>query len=283
MRPHVEMIHEADYVWHPAELPGGVGEAVERRLSVDEEDGSSSLVLEFVTDWSRPAGVPEADTEFFLVEGEMTYGGRVMAPWEYVHVPKGVPMEELGFRAGSKALHWREYGTSRFVLGGERHPDARGEVTLTDPNAMEWTSTLDRTAGPLSPLYIKMLHHDPETDFYTRLIKAPTGWEEPRMLHHPVYEEYYTLAGRTKALHGEASVGTYTFRPSHIKHGHFETLEETIWIIRCDGALENLHTVDTWIDWGGTALNYDPETRGPVPSTMPLRSRSAGPWDPRLA
>ncbi|MBM9459246.1 DUF4437 domain-containing protein [Nocardioides sp. zg-536] len=283
MRPHVEMIHEQDYVWHPAELPGGVGEAVEKRLSVDEEDGSSSLLLEFVTDFSRPAGVPEADTEFFVLSGSMTYGDRVMGEWEYLHVPAGVPMAEMRVAAGTRLLHWREYGTSRFTVGGARTPQARGEVTLTDPREVEWRSTLEFVAGPLSPLYIKMLHHDPETGFYTRLIKAPVGWSEPRMLHHPVYEEFYTLAGRTASLHGDAGVGTYTFRPSHIKHGHFETLEETIWIIRCDGALENLHTVDSWIDWGGTAVNYDPATQGPRPSTLPLRSRSAGAWDARLA
>ena len=43
MRPHVELIHEDDYIWHGAELIGGEGRASERRLSVDEEDGSSRL------------------------------------------------------------------------------------------------------------------------------------------------------------------------------------------------------------------------------------------------
>ena len=49
MRPHVEMIHEEDYIWHGAELPGSEGRASERRLSVDEEDGSSSLRVDFHT------------------------------------------------------------------------------------------------------------------------------------------------------------------------------------------------------------------------------------------
>ena len=57
MRPHVELIHEADYVWHAAELPGGEGRASERRLSVDEEDGSSSLKVAFHTDWGRGPGI----------------------------------------------------------------------------------------------------------------------------------------------------------------------------------------------------------------------------------
>lgn len=283
MRAHVEMIHESDYVLHPAELPGGIGEVEEKRLSADEEDGSASVLLEFVTDWSRGPGVPAANTEFFVLEGSMEYEGATLDAWQYLRVPAGVPMSELKVAAGSRLLHWRDYGTSRFTLGGDRAPGAVGEVSVVDPGRMEWLSTLDRTSGPLSPLYIKMLHHDPATNFYTRLIKAPTGWAEPRQLHHPVFEEYYTLQGRTEAIHGEASVGTYTFRPAWIKHGDFDTLEETVWIIRCDGELENLYTGDTWIDWGGTALNYDAEQRPPVPSTLPVRSRTSGTWDPKLA
>ena len=41
MRPHVELIHEDDYIWHAAELPTGEGKAEQRNLSVDEEDGSA--------------------------------------------------------------------------------------------------------------------------------------------------------------------------------------------------------------------------------------------------
>ncbi|MCF2533530.1 hypothetical protein [Yinghuangia soli] len=87
-------------------------------------------------------------------------------------------------------LHWREYGPAAFDLGGARTPEARGEVTVTDPGTLEWISTLERTPGPMT---------------------------------------------------------------------------------------------DTWIKWGGKAENYDEETDAPVPSTLPVRSRSTGPWDPRLA
>ncbi|GAA0715632.1 DUF4437 domain-containing protein [Dactylosporangium roseum] len=64
MRPHVELIHEDDYIWHVAELVGGEGRASERRLSVDEEDGSSSLRVDFHTDWGRSPGIHHANTEY---------------------------------------------------------------------------------------------------------------------------------------------------------------------------------------------------------------------------
>lgn len=286
MRPHVEMIHEDDYIWHPAELPGGNGEALEQRLAIDEEDGSSSLMLSFPTDWSRGAGVPHADTEFFVVEGSMTYDGQTMGKWEYIHVPKGVPMAELAIAKGSRILHWREYGPADFDLGGSRTADASGDVTITNPADLEWTSTLERTPGPMTPLYIKMLHHNKETDFYTRLIKAPKGWTEDRLPFHPVFEEFFTLEGCTASVHGDNSVGTYAFRPAWIKHGHYDAVEDTIWILRCDGVLVNLYATDTWIKWGQTPGNYEPADLphgGPLPSTMPVRSRTVGPWDPTLA
>nr|WP_190814438.1 DUF4437 domain-containing protein [Saccharopolyspora pogona] len=58
------MIQEDDYIWHGAELIGGEGPASERRLSVDEEDGSSSLRIDFHTDWgaARVSTTPTPST-----------------------------------------------------------------------------------------------------------------------------------------------------------------------------------------------------------------------------
>jgi len=99
VRPHVELIHEGDYVWHAAELPGGEGRASERRLSVDEEDGSSSLKVAFHTDWGRGPGIHHANTEYYVLDGSLTYGDRTIGKGAYVftsyawfrQLPAGVP------------------------------------------------------------------------------------------------------------------------------------------------------------------------------------------------
>ncbi|WP_328551460.1 MULTISPECIES: DUF4437 domain-containing protein [unclassified Streptomyces] len=276
MRPHVELIHEDDYVWHPAELPYAVGEIRERRLSGDEEDGSAALSLAFGSPTRRAAGVPSADTEFFVLEGRLRHGTTDLGPGGYLHVPKGVPMEELSAEAGSRVLHWREYGPSDFEPGGTRWPDASGDVTEWDSGAMEWITA--PTNGPLTPLYIKLLHRDEKTGFYTRLVLAPKGWTDHRLAHHPCYEEFYTLSGRMTYNFGDIDPGTYCFRPPFVKHGHFVAEEDTTWIIRSDGELINWYTTDEWIKWGGEAENYEPH-HAPVPSTLPIRSRSRGDWD----
>ena len=79
MRPHVELIQEADLCWHPAELIKGSGTGVKQRnLSYDEEDGSASMRVLFDKPWSRPAGYHSADVEWYVVEGRIRIGDRYL-------------------------------------------------------------------------------------------------------------------------------------------------------------------------------------------------------------
>ena len=71
MRPHVELIHEDDYIWHAAEFHKAEGSARQRNLSVDEEDGSASTSVVFDSSFDRPAGYHVADTEWYVLEGEI--------------------------------------------------------------------------------------------------------------------------------------------------------------------------------------------------------------------
>ena len=262
MRPHVELIHEDDYVWHAAELPGGEGRARERRLSVDEEDGSSSLRLDFPDGWGRGPGIHHADTEYYVLEGQLEIGGRTLGPGGYVHAPKGVPTDWVRAAAGTRILHYREYGDAGFdavdSAAAPRWPDAREDVTLVDSGAMQWEPVAK--AGPMAGLLIKYLHVDPETGFYTRLVHAKEGWSDHRVAHHPCYEEAYTVQGRMTYNFGTLDLGTYFFRPARVKHGHFVSLEGgATWLLRSDGELSNWYTENEWVRWGGDAVNYSSE------------------------
>ncbi|MFN8169171.1 MAG: DUF4437 domain-containing protein [Candidatus Nanopelagicales bacterium] len=262
MRPHVELIHEGDYVWHAAELPGGEGRASERRLSVDEEDGSSSLKVAFHTDWGRGPGIHHANTEYYVLEGEMTYGDQVMGKGGYVYVPKGVPAESLRFAEGTQILHYREYGDAGFEAvdspAAPRWDDAREDVIVIDTEAMQWDAVPN--PGPMPGLYIKYLHVDPVTGFYTRLVHAAAGWTDHRLAHHPCYEEAYTVQGHMEYNFGTLDLGTYFFRPARVKHGHFTTMEGgATWLLRSDGELLNWYTQNEWVRWGGEAVNYGPD------------------------
>lgn len=279
MRPHIELIHEDDYVWHDPELPLGQGEARQRNLSVDEEDGSASTRVDFLSDWSRPGGYHVADTEWYVLEGEITVGDTTLGKDGYFHAPKGLAIPPLRARAGTRILLYREFGDWTFVVGSENADYVREtDLIVLDTGAMEWID-VDKP-GPKPGLMIKMLHRNPETGFYSRLIWARPGWDDHRLAHHPCYEEAYTIFGSMIYNFGDLTTGTYFFRPAWVKHGHFISHEPDgcAWLIRSDGDLTNFYTTNERVIAEGTAENYDLQTQGPVITGIPVRSKSTGPW-----
>jgi len=279
MRPHVECIHESDYVWHTGELPLGEGKAKQRNLSVDEEDGSASLKVEFTSDWGRPGGFHVADTEYYVLEGELQVGDKVLGKGGYVQAPKGVAIPYLKAKQGTQLLHYREYGDWGFEASERSQAGVIETPTILDTESIPWDAVT--TPGPMAGLHIKMLHRDPETGFYSRLIWAEEGWMDHRLAHHPVFEEAYTIWGSMTYNYGRLDPGTYFFRPARVKHGHFisEGPKGCAWLIRSDGDLINWYTTNERVIVEGDPENYDAETEAPVIAGIPVRSRSQGPWD----
>ena len=281
MRPHVELINQADYIWHPADFIHHEGRAFQRNLSVDEEDGSASLKVSFETEWSRPGGYHHADTEWYVLSGSVTIGDTVLGEQGYWHAPKGVAVPPIKVAAGTEILLFREYGDWGFDLSPSNRAGTppQHQLIVLDTAAMEWIAV--DTVGPMPGLFIKMLHRDEETGFYSRLIWAKPGWTDHRLAHHPVFEEAYTVGGNMVYNYGTLDEGTYFFRPARVKHGHFISNEPDgcTWLIRSDGDLINWYTTNEKVIVEGDAENYDPETQGPVIAGLPVRSRSAGEWD----
>src|ERR687895_497401 len=102
MRPHVELIQEADYIFHPGEFPKAEGKALQKNLSLDEEDGSASLRVDFTSDWGRPGGYHFADTEWYVLEGEIEVGGQKLAKGGYFQAPKGIAMPYVKAKEGTQ-------------------------------------------------------------------------------------------------------------------------------------------------------------------------------------
>jgi hypothetical protein len=101
------------------------------------------------------------------------------------------------------------------------------------------------------------------------------------MVHHPVFEEAYSLEGNLVYNFGTLDAGTYFFRPAKVKHGHFVAGEERGWagFFRLDGSLINWITVNERIVIEGDPINYDPETQASVIAGIPVRTKSSGEWD----
>lgn len=297
MRPHVELIQQDDLCWHDAELPRGEGKAVQRNMSYDEEDGSASTLVRFDSAWSRPAGFHNADTEWYVMSGEVRLGERRLKKGSYFRAPAGLRIDALDVRAGTEILLFREYGDWGFSASSKNHSKfvkrglntlsrEQGELTLIDVNKLEWLPNIYE-GDTQRYLKLKMLYHDPappddpRRGFMTMMCWAPPGWSDKRLVHHPVFEEAYSLEGVLDYNFGSLGEGTYFFRPALVKHGHFTAGGEKgyMGIFRLDGSLVNWITVEEKVIIEGKALNYDPVKQAPLIAGIPVRSRSTGPWD----
>ena len=297
MRPHVELIEEKDLVWHEAELHKGNGRARQRNLSYDEENGAASTRVVFEKAWSRPAGYHHADVEWYIKEGQIKLGDRLLGKGTYLRAPAGLCIPAMQVAAGTDVLIFREYGDWGFSLseknrtkfvsrGGNTVSGEPGELTIVGTDRLEWMPNLYE-GDTQRFLKLKMLYLDPpapddnNTGFVSIICWAPPGWSDNRMVHHPVFEEAYSLDGQMVYNFGTLNPGAYFFRPAKVKHGHFMAGEEKGWtgIFRLDGSLINWITVNERIIVEGDALNYDPVSQAPVIAGIPVRSRSAGPWD----
>jgi len=294
MRPHVEFVHENDLLWHMAELPHGVGDARQKNLSYDEEDGSASLRVTFFSDWSRPSGLHAAMTEWYVLKGEICVGETVLNEGDYWCAPKGVLTPELSAKEGTEVLLFREYGDWNFTLSNEHAADKseQAELVIKRTGEMDWYDVEDPVNGspmdfsrggtPVPGLFIKLLYRDPDTGFYTRLIKAKPGWVEHPLAHHPVFEEAYMLEGEFAYNYGAMRKGSYFFRPAGVRHGDFVAGEEDgfTFILRCEGDLVDWYTDNARVEMQGDPVNWGEEFPDSEPPVMiqPVRSKTAGDW-----
>jgi hypothetical protein len=296
MRPHVELIQQADLCWHAAELPKGEGKARQRNMSYDEEDGSASTKVHFDSAWHRPGGYHHADTEWYVLAGQVRLGDRMLGKGHYFRAPAGLRVPDMSVKAGTEVLLFREYGDwgftvsarnrSRFVPRGLNTASKEpGQLTVVDVARLEWMPNIYE-GDTQRYLKLKALYHDPappdnpRQGFLTMVCWAPPGWSDSRLVHHPVFEEAYSLEGHLDYNFGKLGEGTYFFRPAKVKHGHFISGEEKgyLGIFRLDGSLVNWITVEEKVIVEGRALNYDPVRQAPLIAGIPVRSRSTGDW-----
>ena len=275
MRPHVEFVHEDDLVPHAAEFPAAEGGAWQKHLSYDEETGAASLRVHLDPGWRRPAGAHAAITEWFVLSGTIALEGREHAAGTYWRAGIGTPVPAIASTGGAELLVYREAGDWGFTPGGGDGTD----WTLVDSAAMPWQDVAPSALQ--GGLRIKLLHRDERTGAYTRLIQALVGWTETRLEHHECSEEAYTLDGTMDYNFGHQTPGTYFYRPPRVKHGHFRVTDPRgcTWLIRSDAPLTNNLTGRTRVVREEEALNYDPAVTPTVLAGLPVRSRSAGPWD----
>lgn len=302
MRAHTEIVSTDDLVWRPAELPRAEGTARQQNLSYDEENGAASTRVFFDTGWSRPAGYHQADTEWYVLTGQVRLGDQALGASDYFRAPAGLHVPPIRVSAGSQVLIFREFADWGFSVsggnrggfvprGGNTASDEPGELTIVQDTQAGWAANPYGTVSEQDfqrKLKLKILFHDPspvrrDAGWLTNLVWAPPGMDGTGhgVEHHHVCEEGYGLSGRMDYDFGIFLPGCYFYRPPLVQHADFKDGGTGhVLLMRVNGDLINWKTEDLVVEVGGQAVNYDPADAGqlPIMVSAPLRSTSAGPW-----
>jgi hypothetical protein len=302
VRAHTEIVCTDDLIWRPAELPRATGTARQQNLSYDEENGAASTRVVFTSDWSRPAGYHEADTEWYVLNGEVMLGDRRLGASDYFRAPAGLRVPPVRALAGTQVLIFREFADWGFSLsdtdrhafiprGGNTASDEPGELTIVQDSHAGWAANPYGTVTEQDfqrKLKLKILFHDPSpvrrgAGWLTNLVWAPPGMDGTGhgVEHHHVCEEGYGLSGRMDYDYGIFLPGSYFYRPPLVQHADFKDGGTGhVLLMRVNGDLINWKTENLVVEVGGQAADYDPADPGQVPIMIsaPLRSASAGSW-----
>ncbi len=298
MRPHVELIAHQDLIWHEAELPEAIGEARQRNLSYDEETGAASTLVEFISRWTRPGGHHDADTEWFVLRGKVSVGDRGLCEHGYMRAPAGLRVPPMSADAGTVVLVVREYGDAGFTLseldrygfiapGGHDASGEPGQLTLVEPDALEWTVPPWEPEKDPSGLEVKILYRnpsppgEPQHGHLACLWRAPVGWRNDATIHQAVFEEAFGLEGTLTYNFGELSAGRYYHRPRLVKYSELAQAgtEPALVFLRLGGDAPRWVTRGSVHRVQGEAVNYDPgdPLQAPLPAGIAVRSTRAGP------
>lgn len=224
-RPHICFVQAQMLPWQPG-LPGGVRAGVESKtLSIDDTDGSATLVVRYPAGWTQ--GAPEYLTsheEFLVLDGAIEINGRQYDAHTYGFLPAGFRRTSASSTDGAVLLtmfYGPPVARTGEVPAGLYDPKLL--VEYVNPLAMDWDP------GLVDPqlakgVAIKPLRTDPYTGEVSFLYcspphRVPPGMAKPQWTH-PMVEELYVIEGDyVWGDVGRMQRGGYVWWRENVYHG----------------------------------------------------------------
>ena len=240
-RPHIEFVQSQVLPFQEG-MPGGARDGVACRiLSIDEDNGDSSVQLRYPARWEAPGPhYMDVDEEFFVLEGAIEINGRAYNKHDYGHLPAGYYRATMSSPLGAVVLTF--LSGEAHVISSEAHGsmfDDRLLVEHIDTRRMEGETGKRKhmNSGNWDPsgTIHKKLFHNPDNGELTWLIGMMPYWSTPRTEIHPVVEEEFAILGDICFPLGMMRDGGYFWRPPGIEHGPFATWGGCLHLCRCKG------------------------------------------------
>ena len=148
----------------PPSCPAPRARARQQNLSYDEENGAASTRVFFDTHWSRPGGYHEADTEWYVLSGQVMLGDRALGASDYFRAPAGLHVPPIRSRRCTQVLIFREFADWGFSVSARKRDtvscrageiptsDEPGELTIVQDTQAGWAAnpygTVERAGLP---------------------------------------------------------------------------------------------------------------------------------------
>lgn len=220
--------------WERFDIPNTPSGMQVKVLSRDEKRGALSLLASLPINWKQEfSGYNEADTEIFLLDGDLQIGDQHLTTYSYTFIPAGSLQGPIVTRHGAVYVLWFNQ-TPRFVRSTKDKAGARTHAMVRDWNyyRVPFDSInfpVYRKGSPIPGLRLKLLRNDPDTGEMTWITHGMAStrggslWEV-----HPTFEEYFLLERSGEMVVGEClpegPVGKrydergYWFRPAGVGH-----------------------------------------------------------------
>jgi hypothetical protein len=221
-RPHVDFVQTQFLPWQRG-LPGGHrGDLRVKWLSVDDADGSASVIVRYPKGWARTAPQHcEADEEFLVLAGRLEINGVSYGERSYACLPAGFVRESAIVHDEAVVMAFYNYGPPLFWDGAPKTGLYRADklVRFIDTRDQPWVDD-----AALNGRFL-WLRKDPQTGDMSYLQTArPGSGVGGKTETHPHAQEMFMLAGELHGGRGVYKPGSYFWRPAGIKHGPFGTM-----------------------------------------------------------
>jgi hypothetical protein len=230
-RPWIEFVQSQNLPWVSGDLWGCRPGVEFKVLSLDADQGASSLLVRYPPGWRlERAGALSADEEFLVLDGTLSLGQQRYGEKSYAHLPVGYARGPMTSETGAVVLTFFSRWPSWDEAGAF---DPARLVENLDAFAVPYTARFHPEFPPGAGR--KTLYEDPLTHAQSWILGTlPMRWAE-RAEVHPVVEEMYLLSGESHGNRGVMRPGAYFWRPPEIAHGPYGTLTGNLYFFRTHG------------------------------------------------
>jgi Domain of unknown function (DUF4437) len=259
-RPHIEFIQHQDLPFQPVRVADGsvAAELGVKQLSVDDETGASTKLVQVPAGWELPGtGYHLVDEELYVLSGDLTVSGVRYTEHTYAFLPAGYTRSRSSSERGALVLAFLS-GHPRWVDGEAPAGtmDERRLVRYLNQFEHPWTGNFH----PQFPIGAgrKWLRRDPVTADESWILGTLPLRNGRRPEKHPVVEEMFLISGELIGPQGLMRPGAYFWRPPEVWHGPYGSKTGCLMLFRTvGGPLSTVYT-ETEQEFRWDADFYDP-------------------------